>query len=126
MSDIRPEDLVAAAAAHARPYSPSTACTSGGVASALLTEAGNVYTGICIDTECSLGFCAEHAAVAEMLKARESHIRMIVAVGSDGAVLPPCGRCRELIWQVSPLNRSTLVVLGDGVLKQLGELLPDR
>lgn len=126
MSDIRPEDLVAAASALARPYRPSEACASGSVASALLTERGNVYTGVCIDAECSLGFCAEHAAVAEMLKARESHIRMIVAVGSDGAVLPPCGRCRELLWQVSPANRSTLVVLGDGVLRQLGELLPDR
>jgi cytidine deaminase len=126
MSDIKPKDLVAAASALARPYRPSEACASGSVASALLTEAGNVYTGICVDTECSLGFCAEHAAVAEMLKARESHIRMIVAVGSDGAVLPPCGRCRELIWQVSPANRSTLVVLGDGVSKRLGELLPDR
>jgi cytidine deaminase len=126
MSDIEPKDLVAAAAALARPYRPSEACASGSVASALLTEGGNVYTGICIDTECSLGFCAEHAAVAEMLKARESHIRMIVAVASDGAVLPPCGRCRELIWQVSPANRSTLVVLGDEVVKPLGELLPDR
>lgn len=126
MSDIKPKDLIASASALARPYRPSAACTSGSVASALLTDAGNVYTGVCIDTECSLGFCAEHAAVAEMLKARESHIRMIVAVGVDGAVMPPCGRCRELIWQVSPANRSMLVVLGDEVVKQLGELLPDR
>jgi len=126
MSDIKPKDLVARAAALARPYSPSPSCTSGSVAAALLTEAGNVYTGICIDTECSLGFCAEHAAVAEMLKARESHVRMMVAVGSDGAVMPPCGRCRELVWQVSPSNRSTWVILGDEAGKQLGELLPDR
>ena len=68
MSDIEPKDLIAMAGALARPYSPSPTCTSGSVASALITEAGNVHTGICIDTECSLGFCAEHAAVAEMLK----------------------------------------------------------
>jgi len=126
MPDIEPKDLFATAAALARPYGPSPSCTSGTVASALVTEAGNVYTGVCIDTECSLGFCAEHAAVAEMLKARESHVRMIVAVGADGAVLPPCGRCRELLWQVSPSNRSTWVILGDGAGKRLGELLPDR
>jgi cytidine deaminase len=59
-----------------------------------------MFTGVCVDTACSLGFCAEHAAVAEMLKVRQSHVRMIVAVNKDGAVLAPCGRCRELLWQV--------------------------
>jgi hypothetical protein len=34
----------------------------------------NVYTSVWIDTACSLGFCAEHAAVAEMLKTRESGV----------------------------------------------------
>jgi cytidine deaminase len=61
-----------------------------------------------------------------MLKAREAEIQMIVAVGSDAKVLPPCGRCRELIWQISPSNRATWVVLGAEVGKRLEELLPDR
>lgn len=34
---------------------------TGGVAAALVTDKGNVYRGVCIDTACSLGFCAEHA-----------------------------------------------------------------
>ena len=33
---------------------------TGGVAAALVTDKGNVYRGVCIDTACSLGFCAEH------------------------------------------------------------------
>jgi cytidine deaminase len=126
MTDIKQQDLIVMAAALARPYTPSPYCTSGGVASALLTAAGHIYMGVCIDTQCSLGFCAEHAAVAEMLKAQESHIRMIVAVDSDGAVLPPCGRCRELIWQVSPANKTTWVVLGAEAGRRLEELLPSR
>lgn len=96
------------------------------MAAALLTAGGNVYTGVCLDTACSLGFCAEHAAVAEMLKARESEVRLIVAVDSSGAVLAPCGRCRELLWQVSPVNRATWVVLGPTEGKTLADLLPDR
>ena len=88
-------DLIAAAEALARPFVASDDCTSGDVAAALVTSAGNLYTGICIDAECGIGFCAEHAAVAEMLKARDSAVRMIVAVDRDGAVLPPCGRCRD-------------------------------
>ena len=36
-------------------------CSAGSVAAALLSQSGDVFTGICIDTACSLGFCAEPA-----------------------------------------------------------------
>ncbi len=119
-------DLIATAATLARRFKPSDDCTSGDVAAALVTAAGHVYTGICIDTACSLGFCAEHAAIAEMLKARESQIRLIVAVDSTGTTLAPCGRCRELMWQVDPRNRATQVIFGSNDLVTLEELLPRR
>jgi cytidine deaminase len=32
---------------------------AGEVSAAILTENGNVYTGVCIDSACSLGMCAE-------------------------------------------------------------------
>jgi len=99
-------------------------CVAGGVAAALVTTAGHVYTGICIDTACSLGFCAEHAAVAEMLKSRESEITSIVAVDADRRVLAPCGRCRELLWQVNSRNAQTRVILGPGTTAALSALLP--
>jgi cytidine deaminase len=119
-----PHSLIDVARAVARPFAPSADVQSGGVGAALLTAAGNVYTGICIDTACSLGFCAEHAAVAEMLKAREAQVAMVVAVQCDGAILPPCGRCRELLWQLHPHNAETLVVLAPDRLLRLSELLP--
>ncbi len=31
---------------------------AGGVAAALLTKAGNIYVGVCIDTASTLGMCA--------------------------------------------------------------------
>ena len=105
-------------------YNAGEYCTSGGVGAALLTAAGNIYTGVCIDTACGLGFCAEHAAIAEMLKHRESEIKMIAAVNTDGKVLPPCGRCRELMYQVNPLNIDTQVIIGADKLVTLRELLP--
>jgi cytidine deaminase len=126
MININQQELIAVAAGLARPFTPSPDCTSGSVASAIMTATGNVYTGVCIDTQCSLGFCAEAAAVAEMLKAHEAEIHMIVAVNSDGKVLPPCGRCRELLWQISPANRLAWIVLGVEYGKQLKDLLPDR
>ena len=32
---------------------------AGGVGAAILSESGKIYTGVCIDTACSMGFCAE-------------------------------------------------------------------
>ena len=121
---MTPEELVKVASRIAGVFTPSEDCTVGGVAAALLTAAGNVYTGICIDTACSLGFCAEHSAIAEMLKAHESDIRLIVAVTTDGAIVPPCGRCRELIRQVSPQNAATMIIVGPDRTVPLPDLLP--
>ena len=118
--------LIALAAELARPYAPSADVRAGDVAAALVTASGRVHTGVCIDTACSLGFCAEHAAVAEMVKARECEVRMIVAVNSEGEILPPCGRCRELLWQLSPRNATTWVILGADRGRTLAELLPER
>jgi cytidine deaminase len=119
-------ELIGIAAKFAGEFRTSEDCVAGGIAAALVTPTGRVYTGICIDTACSLGFCAEHAAVAEMLKSRESEIHTIVAVDRDGKILAPCGRCRELLWQVNPRNAETRVIVGSGMAATLAELLPRR
>ena len=101
----------------------SSGATSGGVAAALVTDKGNVYTGVCIDTSCSMGYCAEHNAIGTMITNKENKIDKIVAVQWDGAVISPCGRCREFMYQVHDDNKHTDVILKDQVLK-LSELLP--
>jgi cytidine deaminase len=95
------------------------------VAAAILTRAGNVYTGVCLHVSCGIGFCAEHAAVAEMIKGRETEIDLIVAVCSEG-LLAPCGRCRELMVQVDPRNFAAHVALPNGRIAALHELLPEH
>jgi cytidine deaminase len=100
----------------------------GDVGSTLVTEAGNLYSGVCIDTSSGTGFCAEHAAIAAMVTAREYKIARIVAVWRDDAgvlrVVPPCGRCREFIRQIDPANIDTEVVLSPTSSARLGDLLP--
>jgi len=96
---------------------------AGGVAAALLSEKGNVYTGVCIDTSCGMGFCAEHAAIAAMITAGESRIVKIVAIGESG-IYPPCGRCREFICQVHDNNMDTEVMVSRDKVVTLKELLP--
>lgn len=100
-----------------------TYLTAGSVASALITKNGNIYTGICLDLASGIGFCAEHSAISEMLKNRETEIEMIVAISKNG-ILPPCGRCRELMLQVDTRNKGTKVIIDEDKMVTLGELLP--
>ncbi len=110
----------------AKPIKPSELCSAGSVGSVIVSRSGKKYTGICLDFACSLGFCAEHAAIAEMLKAHESEIALVVAVDEDGNVLPPCGRCREMMWQLNEVNVDALVVLASDRAVPLREMLPFR
>ncbi len=73
---------------------------TGGVAAALITKAGNIYVGVCIDTASTLGMCAERNAIANMITNGESQIDKIVAVMPDGKVGFPCGACREYMMQL--------------------------
>lgn len=100
----------------------------GDVGCALRTAQDNIYLGVCIDTSSSLGFCAEASAIAAMTTAGESQIASIVAVWQDEngktAILPPCGRCREFIYQIDHRNLETTVFLASGKTATLAELLP--
>lgn len=73
---------------------------AGGVAAAILTKSGNIYVGVCIDTACSLGMCAEKNAIANIITNGKHKIDKMVAVMPNGNVGPPCGACREFMMQL--------------------------
>lgn len=83
---------------------------AGSVAAALLSGNGNIHVGVCIDTACSLGMCAERNAIASMITNGESSIRKIVAVQPDGRVVLPCGACRELMRQLGAAAGETEIL----------------
>ncbi len=118
-------DLIAAARAVCGEFRLSEDFSAGSVGAAIRTEKGNTYTGVCIDLACGIGFCAEAAAVAEMLKCRETHITAVVAV-SGNCILPPCGRCREMIVQVDARNLDCSVIIGEDQVVTLRQLLPNH
>ena len=101
----------------------------GDVGCALLTNSGNLYIGVCIDTFGGMGFCAEQNAIGAMITAGEYQIEKIVAVWRNGEgtlfVGAPCGRCREFIRQIAEGNLDTAVVLGMERTVKLRELLPN-
>lgn len=100
---------------------------AGGVAAAILTKQGNVYVGVCIDTSCSLGMCAERNAIANMITNGESQIEKVVAVMPDGRVGSPCGACREMMMQLDKDSGDIEILLSLEPLRtvRLKELTPD-
>lgn len=97
---------------------------SGGVGAAVVSKSRNIYTGVCIDTDCSLGMCAERNAISTMITNGEFEIKMVAAVDKKGNVLPPCGACREFMMQLK--NSADIEVLVDnkGTVLKLKNLMP--
>ena len=122
MKDIRKKLIETARAIH-KDYKLREDFTAGGVGAAILSSKGNIYTGICFDLASGLGFCAEVAAIAEMLKHRETQIDTVVAVSGD-RILTPCGRCRETMAQIDERNIECKVIISEDDDITLGELLP--
>ena len=100
---------------------------AGGVAAAILTKKGNIYVGVCIDTACTLGMCAERNTISNMITNGESEIERVVAVMPDGKVGSPCGACREYMMQLSRDSGEIEILLDLEAEKtvRLKELLPD-
>lgn len=100
---------------------------AGGVAAAIEAGSGKVYTGVCVDGACTLGICAERNAIFNMLTNGESSIKHVIAIGSDGKAMPPCGACRELMTQLMPENYKDVQIMLDyerGEVVTLGDLTP--
>ncbi len=97
-----------------------------GVGSALITSKGNKYIGISIEFDCGLDSCGEYQAIGNMLTNGENNIKTIVATYLDKKVLPPYGKCREMIYQVNKSNLDTLVIISKSKKVKLRELLPLR
>ena len=102
--------------------------SAGSVAAAVESDSGGIYTGVCVDTACSLGVCAERNAIFHMMTCGEDAIRRVLAVDGGGKVMPPCGACRELMAQLMPETYGQVEVLMDyetGRVATLGELTPE-
>lgn len=101
---------------------------AGGVAAAILSSSGKIYTGVCIDTCSTLGICAERNAIFNMITNGEQEIKKVLAIMPNGKVGAPCGACRELMVQLMPNSYKEIEVQMDYETEKvvtLGELTPD-
>jgi cytidine deaminase len=124
MPEISNEELIKKAKSVIEPRKIKHGFSVGDVGCALVTDKGNVYLGVCIDTAGGMGFCAEHNAIAAMVTHGEHVIKKIVAVVEDGKPIAPCGRCREFMHQIHEKNLEVEVIIRKNKSVRLKELLP--
>ncbi len=102
--------------------------TCGEVSAAIMSKSGRIYTGVCIDTCCTLGICAERNAIFNMITNGESEIERVLCIMPDGSVGgAPCGACRELMVQLMPGKYHGIQILMDyeqARIVTLGEVTP--
>lgn len=118
------KNLYNAAKSVVNPKRISRQICSGGVGAAVLSKGGNVYTGVCIDTDCSLGMCAEKNAISTMITNGEFEIKKVVAVDKKGNVLSPCGACREFMMQLKNSDDIEVLIDNKGTTIKLKDLMP--
>ena len=96
------------------------------VGAALRTEAGKIYTGCNIESASyGLTVCAERVAIWKALSECERDFTDLVVVVDTEALTPPCGTCRQIIWEYCKHAKITLANLrGQSEVVDIRELLP--
>ncbi len=123
MADSRLDALVdAARAARTRAYAPYSGFAVGAAALAV----DRIFTGGNLENASyPVSVCAERNAVAAMLDGGASRLDAIAIVTDAASPTPPCGACRQVLWEFGP---SALVVAetldGERLVWALDDLLP--
>ena len=97
------------------------------VGAAVLCSSGRIYAGVNVES-CGYGPCAEPIAIGRAITDGERVFERIVAVGGASEphnVMPPCGNCRQLVFDYAPECWVILPHDGAVVKVQAKDLLPD-
>ncbi|CAN5854816.1 cytidine deaminase [soil metagenome] len=70
------------------------------VGAAVRTENGKVYTGCNVESASyGLTVCAERVAIWKALSEGERQFAELAIVADTESLTPPCGTCRQIIWE---------------------------
>lgn len=96
------------------------------VGAAVRTADGKVYIGCNIESASyGLTVCAERVAIWKALSEGERHFTDLAVVADTETLTPPCGTCRQIIWEFAR-NANIVFANLDGKSEKfhMGELLP--
>ena len=96
------------------------------VGAAVKTENGKVYTGCNIESASyGLTVCAERVAIWKALSEGERHFTELAVVADTEVLTPPCGTCRQIIWEFARGAKIVFANLnGQSETFQIADLLP--
>jgi len=70
------------------------------VGAALETDTGEIITGCNVENASyGLTICAERVAIFKALSEGKRSFRRIAVVADTASPTPPCGACRQIIWE---------------------------
>ena len=125
MTDKERTNLIAVASkarehAHA-PYSHFR------VGVALRANSGRIFTGCNIENSTfGLTLCAERVAVFKALSEGERGFNAVAVVADTERLTPPCGACRQILWEFCRDAEVILSNLGGRMtVRRMSDLFPD-
>ena len=96
------------------------------VGAAVRTENGKVYTGCNVESASyGLTVCAERVAIWKALSEGERQFTELAVVADTESLTPPCGTCRQIIWEFA--KHATIVLAnlrGQRETVSIKDLLP--
>jgi cytidine deaminase len=96
------------------------------VGAAVRTDDGKIYSGCNIESASyGLTVCAERVAIWKALSEGERHFSELAVVADTETLTPPCGTCRQIIWEFA--RNATIVFAnlnGQSETFHMAELLP--
>ena len=97
MSESENQLIEQATAARVRSVAPFSKFLVG---AALQTDEGKVFTGCNVESASyGLTVCAERVAIWKALSEGERDFARLVIVADTEQLTPPCGTCRQIIWE---------------------------
>lgn len=123
MKNTKDELVKAATEVRERAYAPYSNFKVG---AAVRTKDGKIYTGCNVESASyGLTVCAERVAIWKAVSEGEKEFEQVAVVADTEELTPPCGVCRQIIWEFGgdiPITFANLK--GDTETVKMSELLP--
>jgi len=84
------------------------------VGAAIEDENGRIFTGCNVENATyGLSVCAERAAVLKAISEGAAKLKRVAVVADTDTLTPPCGACRQILWEFCGDAEITMANLSD-------------